>query len=243
MGPQSSHAPPHIQLPMLVPKGTPRPALTCLVVVIDLHLGWLQALHRDVPLHREGKAQGLGVQLGKGSNGGLGVPLHLPWSVLVSPHWPHSTNALPATSALGPGGVCRTTGLAEGQGETLGPFPTLGDPVAGGRCGLTCVQAQRENLLRAGMGESSMQERQGDWQTGLCFMVTRLEVLNIPLLLCPCYCQCNSGLHRVSLCNPEFVLTFAIYTRTWFELTSVLWIWKGWILESWKEDTRKRLQI
>lgn len=98
VGPQSSHAPPHIQLPMLVPKGTPRPALTCLIVVIDLHLSWLQALHRDVPLHREGKAQGLVVQLGKRSSGGLGVPLHLPWSLLVSPHWPHSTSALPATS-------------------------------------------------------------------------------------------------------------------------------------------------
>lgn len=118
---------------MLVPKGTPRPALTCLIVVIDLHLGWLQALHRDVPLHGEGKAQGLVVQLGKGSSGGLGVPLHLPWSLLVSPHWPHSTSALPATSALGLGGVYRTTGLADGQGETLGPFPTLRELVAGGQ--------------------------------------------------------------------------------------------------------------
>lgn len=34
------------------------------------------------------------------------------------------------TTTLGLGGVC---GLAEGQGETLGPFPTLGEPVAGGQ--------------------------------------------------------------------------------------------------------------
>lgn len=37
--------------------------LICLVVVIDLHLGWLQALHGDVPLHCEGEAEGLPAQL------------------------------------------------------------------------------------------------------------------------------------------------------------------------------------
>lgn len=64
-------------MPLLVshcPSSLPRalPALTCLVVVIDLHLGWLQALHGDVPLHREGEAEGLPAQLGKGSSGGSG---------------------------------------------------------------------------------------------------------------------------------------------------------------------------
>lgn len=37
--------------------------LICLIVVIDLHLGWLQALHGDVPLHREGEVEGLPAQL------------------------------------------------------------------------------------------------------------------------------------------------------------------------------------
>lgn len=56
------------------PPSLPRalPALTCLVVVIDLHLGWLQAPHGDVPLHREGEAEGLPAQLGKGSSRGSG---------------------------------------------------------------------------------------------------------------------------------------------------------------------------
>jgi len=41
----------------------PSPALTGLVVVVDPDWGRLQAPHGDVPLHREGEAEGLAAQL------------------------------------------------------------------------------------------------------------------------------------------------------------------------------------
>lgn len=69
-GARSSPGPPCVPPPALAAAGAPRPALTGLVVVVDLHLGGLQAPHGDVPLHREGEAQGVAGQLGKGSGGG-----------------------------------------------------------------------------------------------------------------------------------------------------------------------------
>lgn len=49
----------------------------------------------------------------------------------VPPHCPQAPSLSPATRAWALGGA-GAAGLAEGQGETLGPFPTLGEALAGG---------------------------------------------------------------------------------------------------------------
>lgn len=130
------------------------PALTCLVVVVHLHLGWLQAPHGDVLLHREGEAEGLPAQLGKGSRRGSGGALHCRGS--PGPvHRPQDPTLCPATHALG---GHRAVGLAEGLGQTLGLFPILREALLVGKSGPDLCIGWRECLLRAGTELSPMRQ-------------------------------------------------------------------------------------
>lgn len=156
-GPHSCLAPPHVPVPTLDPMGTPGPALTCLIVVIDLHLSWLQALHQDVPLHREGEAEGLAAQLGKGSGGGSGVASHRPGLPQASalPRAPSLSSASWARTLVGVGAV----GLAEGQGQGLGPFPTLGEALVGGEVRARSVHGAKGKRAECCEESASKSER------------------------------------------------------------------------------------
>lgn len=93
---------PQLPCPSWLPGALP--ALTCLIVVVDLHLGWLQAPHGDVLLHPEGEAEGLPAQLGKGSRRGSGGALHCRGS--PGPlHQPQGPTLCSPTHALGDTGL------------------------------------------------------------------------------------------------------------------------------------------